>query len=86
MSNEEEDYIDVGAPIAPRTRDRMDETRRPIALWMTVAIIAYAFVGLLGVIFFPSQAAAIKEQSAQTMGMLVGIFGTILGFYFSKKK
>ncbi|WP_349958074.1 hypothetical protein [Rhizobium sp. ZPR3] len=82
----EDDETEVGAPIAPRVKDRKDETRRPIAIWLTIAIIAFAFVGLLGVIFLPDRAPAIKDQTATTLAMLVGIYGTVLGFYFGKTK
>lgn len=83
----DEDYeIEVGKPIAPRVKDRSDETRRPIAMWLTVAIIGFAFVGLLGVMFLPDRAAAIKDQTSTTLAMLVGVYGTVLGFYFGKAK
>ena len=60
--------------------------REKIALLLTYSIIAITVIPVLAVIAFPASAAAIKEVATSIIPAAIGIYGTIIGFYFGRDK
>jgi hypothetical protein len=81
------DVLDLGPLENPRTIQWHRETiREKIALLLTYSIIGITVVPILAVIAVPSSASAIKEVAASIIPAAIGIYGTIIGFYFGRDK
>lgn len=84
---DEKEGIDVHEPpIAPRTVEREDRTRHPIALIMTIAFVGLVFVALAATVILAPTANAILAITRELMIYVAPIFTLILGFYFGKGK
>jgi len=81
------DILDLGPLEKPQTIQWHRETiREKIALLLTYSIIGITVVPILAVIAVPSSASAIKEVAASIIPAAIGIYGTIIGFYFGRDK
>ena len=81
------EVVDLSPLEKPSTIQWHRETiREKIALLLTYSIIAITVIPVLAVIVFPASAAAIKEVAASIIPAAIGIYGTIIGFYFGRDK
>jgi hypothetical protein len=88
MSSQDDDEhdIDIKDPIKFEMRDRQkDSVREKIEMRLTYAIITIVLVPIIVVAVFPEKASAIKG-ALSIITPIVGIYGTIIGFYFGDKK
>ncbi len=87
MADRDDDSdVNIEAPIKFEMRDRQnDSVREKIAMRLTYAIITIILVPIIIVTIFPEKASAIKDASS-IITPIVGIYGTIIGFYFGDKK
>lgn len=72
-------------------RPRMTEERRETVRERLAMTLTYAVVGLGGVcialaVAFPDRAGKLSEIASVFLGPLTGVYGTVLGFYFSDRK
>jgi hypothetical protein len=60
--------------------------REKIAMRLTYAIVAISLTPILGAAIFPEKATAIRDVAVSIIPAVVGIYGTIIGFYFGENK
>lgn len=91
--DDEDKEIDVGKFSRPDVRYieatiewSKHSLREKIALRLTYAVIVLAVVPIIAVIFFPQSSGSIRDVTAPISSGVIGIYGTIIGFYFGKNK
>jgi hypothetical protein len=70
----------------PNVEWRRDNLRARIALLLTYAVIVMMVVPIVAVVAFPASAAAIKEVTTVVIPATIGIYGSIIGFYFGRSR
>jgi hypothetical protein len=82
---QEAEIIEVGHLENPSTVDlRRDNIREKIALHQTYLVIVATVMPIVAAVIFPDRAASIKEISTSIIPIIIGIYGTIIGFYFGQ--
>jgi hypothetical protein len=71
---------------APFEIKKRESVRERLAITLTYTVIAAAILPMAAAIIFPDRAPIIKELAPIVIGPLIGIYGTVLGFYFSQNK
>lgn len=78
--------LEIGPLSAPFELRARESVRGMLAIVLTCAIIALMFLSLVGVFLEPTRAAAVKEIISIFITPFIGVYGTVLGFYFSQNK
>jgi hypothetical protein len=89
-----ENELDLGKldkpPVARHTPATIEwhnhNLRAKIALRLTYAVIILTVVPIIAVVFRPQGAPALKDIGAAIIPATIGIYGTIIGFYFGGAK
>jgi hypothetical protein len=71
----------------PRTmEERREGVRERLAMTLTYAVVGLGGLCVVLAVAFPDRAAKLSEITSVFLGPLIGVYGTVLGFYFSDKK
>ena len=87
LKNNTELEIDVLAPEELKTTEVLkNSVREKIAMRLTYSVITISLVPIIGAVIFPDRSPAIRDVAVSIIPAVVGIYGTIIGFYFGDKR
>jgi hypothetical protein len=70
----------------PFETKKRETVRERLATNLTYTVIATVIIPLITVAIFPERAAMMKELAPIIISPLIGVYGTVLGFYFGQQK
>ena len=53
---------------------------------LTCTVVGAVILPITAVVIFPDRAEAVKSLASILVAPLIGVYGTVLGFYFSESK
>lgn len=91
MKNNNDDEFDIVEIGSLNTKPETTETRRENVRERLAMTLTYAVIGLGGLcialsVIFPDRSENLTKIASSFLGPMIGVYGTVMGFYFNDKR